>query len=177
MAEPLSAREIINTRVFDAPRERIERLHELPADRVAPLITESEQAGLRFVRRLAEEWASGSNRFGRRGEALFGALTDGHLIGVCGLNVDPYAGAPGVGRLRHLYVLTAHRRLGIGQRLVGAVVAAAHGAFATLRLSTTNPEAARLYESLGFCRQAGDEHCTHLLNLPALPGRGLPADQ
>ncbi len=57
------------------------------------------------------------------------------------------------------------------------MVAAAHCAFATLRLSTTNPEAARLYESLGFCRQAGDEHCTHLLKLPALPGRGLPADQ
>ena len=32
---------------------RIERLRELPADRMAPLITESEQGGVRFVRRLA----------------------------------------------------------------------------------------------------------------------------
>ena len=145
----------------------IERLRELPPDRVAPLITESEQAGLRFVRRLAEEWASGRNRFDRPGEALFGAGLDSLLVGVCGLNVDPYADDPRVGRVRHLYVLTAHRRLGIGRQLVGAVVAAAHGPFATLRLSTANPAAARLYESLGFRRHAGDAHCTHLRELPA----------
>lgn len=145
---------------------RIERLHEVPVDRVAPLITESEQAGLRFVLRLAEEWASGRNRFDRPGEALFGAGLDRLLVGVCGLNVDLYADDPRVGRVRHLCVLTAHRRLGIGRQLVGAVVAAAHGPFATLRLSTANPAAARLYESLGFRRHAGDAHCTHLLELP-----------
>jgi GNAT superfamily N-acetyltransferase len=146
---------------------RIERLRELPADRVAPLITESEQGGLRFVRRLAEEWATGRNRFDRPGEALFGALTGGHLVGVCGLNVDPYAAAPRVGRVRHLYVLTAHRRLGVGRQLVVTVVAAAHGPFAMLRLSTANPEAARLYEALGFRRQTVDAHCTHVMALAA----------
>ena len=146
---------------------RVERLHALPADRVAPLISESEQAGLRFVRRLAAEWVSGHNRFDRPGEALFGAGLDSLLVGVCGLNVDPYADHARVGRMRHLYVLTAHRRLGVGRQLVGAVVAAAHGPFTTLRLSTTNPAAARLYESLGFRRHAGDAHCTHLLELPA----------
>jgi SAM-dependent methyltransferase/ribosomal protein S18 acetylase RimI-like enzyme len=144
---------------------RIERLRELPDERLTPLIIESEQAGLRFVRRLAEEWASGRNRFDRPGEALFGALVDGRLVGACGLNVDPYAGDPRVGRVRHLYVLTAHRRLGVGRRLVGAVAAAAHGPFATLRLSTANPAAARLYEALGFRRHAGDAHCTHRLEL------------
>lgn len=146
---------------------RVERLHALSADRVAPLISESEQAGLRFVRRLAEEWASGHNRFDRPGEALFGAGLDSLLVGVCGLNVDPYADDARVGRMRHLYVQTAHRRLGVGRQLVGAVVAAAHGPFTTLRLSTTNPAAARLYESLGFRRHAGDAHCTHVLELPA----------
>jgi GNAT superfamily N-acetyltransferase len=134
---------------------------------VAPLITESEQAGLRFVRRLAEEWASGRNRFDRPGETMFGALMDGRLVGACGLNIDPYADDPRVGRVRHLYVLRAHRRLGIGRQLVGAVVAAAHGPFATLRLSTANPAAARLYESLGFRPHPGDAHCTHLRELPA----------
>jgi ribosomal protein S18 acetylase RimI-like enzyme len=144
---------------------RIERLRELPADRVAPLITESEQGGLRFVRRLAEEWATGRNRFDRPGEALFGALVDRHLVGVCGLNIDPYAGEPRVGRVRHLYVLITHRRLGVGRQLLGAVVAAASGPFATLRLRTANPEAVRLYESLGFLGCAGDAHCTHLMEL------------
>ena len=62
-------------------------------------------------------------------------------------------------------MLTAHRRLGVGRRLVGAVVAAARGPFATLRLNTPNPAAARLYEALGFGRDAGDVRCTHLLEL------------
>jgi GNAT superfamily N-acetyltransferase len=149
------------------PIGRVERLHELPADRLAPLITESEQAGLRFVVRLAEEWASGRNRFDRPGEALFGASLDRLLVGVCGLNIDPYANDPRVGRVRHLYVLTAHRRLGVGRQLVDAVVAAARGPFTTLRLSTTNPAAARFYESLRFRRHAGDAHCIHVLELPA----------
>ncbi len=156
------------------PIGRVERLHALPADRLAPLITESEQAGLRFVRGLAAEWESGGNRFDRPAEALFGAELDRLLVGVCGLNVDPYAGDPRVGRVRHLYVLTAHRRHGVGRQLVGAVVAAARGRLTTLRLSTTNPAAARLYESLGFRRHAGDAHCTHLLELCAARS---PADQ
>jgi GNAT superfamily N-acetyltransferase len=148
---------------------RIERLLELPAAHLAPLIAESEQAGLRFVSRLAEEWESGRNRFDRPGEALFGALTDGCLVGVCGLNVDPYAGAPRIGRVRHLYVLIAHRRHGVGRELVGAVVAAARGRFATLRLSTANSEAARLYETMGFRRGAGDAQCTHVMEIAAVP--------
>jgi len=38
-----------------------------------PWFAESERAGYGFVRRLADEWASGANRFGRPGEALFAA--------------------------------------------------------------------------------------------------------
>lgn len=148
---------------------RIERLDGLPADRLAPLIAESEQAGVRFVGRLAEEWESGVNRFDRPGEALFGALRGRRLLGVCGLNVDPYAGEPRVGRVRHLYVLTAYRRHGVGRQLLGAVIAAAHGSFGTLRLGTASPEAARLYEALGFRRHAGDARCTHVLELAADP--------
>jgi ribosomal protein S18 acetylase RimI-like enzyme len=69
--------------------------------------------------------------------------------------------------VRHLYVLTAHRRLGVGRQLVVTVVAAAHGPFAMLRLSTANPEAARLYEALGFRRHPADAHCTHVMELAA----------
>jgi hypothetical protein len=52
---------------------RIERLDDLPAADFVVLLAESEQAGLRFLRRLVDEWASGVNRFDRPGEALFGA--------------------------------------------------------------------------------------------------------
>jgi GNAT superfamily N-acetyltransferase len=128
----------------------VARLRELPLDALDVLVIESEQAGSTFVRRLVDEWRSGANRFDRPGEALFGAWLDGRLVGVCGLNVDPYSAEPRVGRVRHLYVLTDGRRSGVGRELVAAVIAASRASFDTLRLSTTNPAAARLYESLGF---------------------------
>jgi GNAT superfamily N-acetyltransferase len=89
----------------------------LSTDGTASLAADGERAGSRIVRRLVEEWASGANRFDRPGEVLLGAWLDGQLVGVCGLNVDPYAAQERVGRVRHLYVLSALRRLGVGRRL------------------------------------------------------------
>ena len=128
----------------------VDRLQDLPIDSLTRLIAESEQAGWRFLRRLADEWASGANRSSKPGEAIFAAWAAGTLIGVCGLNVDPYAGDRRVGRVRHLYVLSDFRRLGVGRRLVEAVVAAAKGRFVLLRLRTENGEAAEFYEELGI---------------------------
>ena len=143
----------------------IERLSEFPSEAFGLLVAESEQAGLRFVHRLVEEWASGRNRFERPGEACFAALVDGRIVGVCGLNVDPYTAEPRVGRVRHLYVLSAYRKLGVGERLVGEVIAAGRGQFGTLRLRTQNETAARLYERMGFRRCADLADCTHLMEL------------
>jgi ribosomal protein S18 acetylase RimI-like enzyme len=142
----------------------IERLAGALTPDLDALLTESEQEGLRLVRRLVDEWTTSSNRFDRPGEALFAARAGERLVGVCGLNVDPYAVQPEVGRLRHLYVLSAYRRLGVGRLLVEAVLEAARGRFGLLRLRTTNPAAARLYESLGF-RIGGGPDCSHTLEL------------
>jgi ribosomal protein S18 acetylase RimI-like enzyme len=140
---------------------RIERLEGSPAKCLDTLIAESEAQRLRFVRRLVEEWASGANRFGRPGEALFVARQAGQVVGVCGLNVDPYTATPKVGRVRHLYVLQAFRRLGVGRGLVAEVIEAARGRFDRLRVRTGNPAAAELYERLGFGRCVEVADCTH----------------
>ena len=141
------------------------RLDHLPPDGLSELIAENEADRLRFVRRLVEEWHGGRNRFDRPGEALFAAVEGVRVVGVCGLNVDPYTPAPGVGRVRHLYVLAALRRQGVGRRLVQAVVAAARGHFRLLRLRTASATAARFYEALGFraCREDADS--THVMEL------------
>lgn len=148
----------------------VEPLSDAPTDCLRAWLAEGEQAGSRIVWRLIEEWASGVNRFDRHGEALLGAWVEGRLVGVCGLNVDPYSAEASVGRVRHLYVLSAFRRLGVGRHLVAAVVEAARGRFDTLRLRTANPAAARLYEALGFraCGEGG--HCTHVMELASVRG-------
>ena len=148
-----------------AMRAVIERVSEAPADRLGALVAESEQQGFHFVRRLVDEWTGGANRFDRPGEVLFVARVGGDVVGVCGLNVDPYAGDPKIGRVRHLYVLVPHRRSGIGEQLVADVVEAARGRFERLRLRTTNLTAARLYERLGFRRTGEGRDRTHVLDL------------
>jgi GNAT superfamily N-acetyltransferase len=143
----------------------IERLHELPPKSVELLVGEREQAGLGFVRRLVDEWASGQNRFDHPGEAFFAATLAGRLVGVCGLNIDPYTSAPRAGRLRHLYVLIEHRHLGVGRQLVGEIIRAARDGFESLRLRTSNPAAARLYEGMGFRRCDATDDRTHVMEL------------
>ena len=78
----------------------VERLPDLTSDRIGDLLTESEGAGLRMVRRLVDEWETGANRFDRPGEDLFGAWLNGQL-------------------------LAAFRRRGIGRRLVLQIMEAA----------------------------------------------------
>ena len=143
----------------------IARLRKFPPDGLAHLVTESEAAGHRFLRRLVEEWESGANRFDRPGEALFAAVADGCVIGLCGLNADPYVPEPRVGRVRHLYVATSQRRLGTGRQLVGAVLEAAQEAFDVVRLRTDSAAAARFYTALGFRESTGDPFCTHALKV------------
>ena len=145
-------------------RSLIERMCGAPTDRLAALLAESEQQGFRFVRRLVEEWESGANRFDGPGEALFVARVGNDVVGVCGLNVDPHADDPKIGRVRHLYVLVPHRRSGVGEQLVADVLEAARGRFERLHLRTTNAIAARLYERLGFRRTAARDH-THVLDV------------
>jgi hypothetical protein len=62
----------------------IRRLDQLHPDRFSALLAESEASGYRFLRRVADEWESGANRFARLGEALLAAEFDDRLIGVCG---------------------------------------------------------------------------------------------
>src|SRR6185295_8902008 len=133
-------------------------------------LVDSEAAGSRIVRRLVDDWTAGANRFDRPGEALFGALMAGRLVGVCGLNVDPYAADPRGGRVRHLYVLTACRRHGVGRQLVARILEVAADRFDSLRLRTNNPSAARLYEAAGFAVSVAGE-CTHVMDLPRRPPR------
>jgi GNAT superfamily N-acetyltransferase len=138
---------------------------DLPPGALAPLVAESEREGWRFVRRLADEWRAGANRFGRPGEALFVARLGGSVVGACGLNDDPYTADPTTGRVRRLYVLREYRGKGVGRQLVRSVIMAATGHYRRLRVRAESPQAGRLYQRLGFEPTAGEADCTHTLDL------------
>lgn len=141
-----------------------------PWTEVEPLIHESEGEGYRFLARLRDEYEAGSNRFDRAGERLLGVWSGPALVAVGGVNVDPYAGDPRVGRLRHLYVARAHRGRGVGRLLVRALVDAAGDRFDALTLRTATEDATRFYEALGFAPVSNPHH-THRLALPTEAGR------
>jgi GNAT superfamily N-acetyltransferase len=136
---------------------------DLTPDCFAEMLAESESSGYRFLRRVADEWERGVNRFSRPGEALLVAEVDDRWAGICGLSVDPYLQDPRVGRVRNVYVLAGYRRVGIGCRLVAEAIARARGHFDRLRLRAEEESPARLYESLGFRPCSGIPDCTHIL--------------
>jgi GNAT superfamily N-acetyltransferase len=131
---------------------------------LAPLVSEADREGHAFVRRLWNDWESGENRFHHEGEALFGAFSGDRLIGVGGLNRDPYMQADGIGRLRHLYVAIDARRRGAGRLLVERIVAEAKGSFAVLRLRTPSADAAAFYCRLGFV-ETDEDAATHVMRI------------
>jgi GNAT superfamily N-acetyltransferase len=143
----------------------ISKLHDLPAD-LDRLVQASLAEGFGFLERLREEWTSGANCFVRPGESLFEARHRGRLVGICGLNRDPYLGQASAGRVRRLYVAPDARRLGIATRLVREVLREARGHFTLLRLRTNTREGALFYQALGFHPTTRMATATHELRLP-----------
>jgi len=136
----------------------------LPIDGMELLTEESLAEGYRFVQRLQDDWASGRNRFSEEGETLYCAFEEEELVAIGGLNRDPFTDSLGIGRLRRIYVRPAWRRRGIGSALVSALLREAAASFRQVRLRTENPDAARLYEKMGFERLASPD-ATHALSV------------
>jgi GNAT superfamily N-acetyltransferase len=137
----------------------------LPIGQLHALVAEANEEGLLFLNRLVDDWRSGANWFDQIGEALFLAYRQHKLLGVCGLNVDPYAQDRTVGRVRHLFVRRAARRTSIGRLLLETVVAEAKGRFRQLRLKTNSADADAFYRRMGFHRIRNSEHATHCVSL------------
>lgn len=112
-----------------------------------------------------EEWRSGHNRFDQDGELFLVATVDGAVVGMGGLNRDPFVGDPRIARLRRLYVSEDARRRSTGRRLVAALVDHARACcFHAVRVRTHDPVASAFYERLGF-EPSAEADATHRLSL------------
>ena len=87
------------------------------------------------------------------GFTRFGGFGDGELVGLSGLQIRPGGKERHKARLFSMYVDAAHRRSGLAERLVDAVIAGARkGGAVVLQLSVVvgNARAQRLYRRMGF---------------------------
>jgi GNAT superfamily N-acetyltransferase len=139
----------------------IVRLEKLPMQDLQLLVEESRAQGYEFIDRLISEYADGTNQFKKPGESLFGVYFDQQLVAIGGLNRDPYLSQPDIGRVRHLYVLSAWRKQGIGKQLVQAIIAAAKGRFRLLTVRTFSADADGFYRAIGFQTKPEIDGATH----------------
>jgi GNAT superfamily N-acetyltransferase len=135
---------------------------ELPVPGIELLRSEARDEGYNFIERLVKEWESSENRFDAPGEILCGHLDRGLLVAVGGLNRDPFAGCLDWGRIRRVYVRSEWRKKGIGRALVATLIEEARKNFTCVRLRVENPDAACLYEKMGFAPIAS-ANSTHTL--------------
>lgn len=84
------------------------------------------------------------------------------LIGMGGININPYYNQLEIGRIRHVYVHLGHRRTGIGRALVTRIESGASVHFDSLQLYTSQLRAARFYESLGYLAVNGKWKVSHI---------------
>ena len=144
---------------------QITKLDRLPIPDIQPLVDESRAQSYKFIDRLVDEYTRGINTFYQPGEALFGVFADRRLVAIGGLNRDPYLPGSDTGRVRHVYVLAAWRRQGIGKLLVQRIIAEARQHFRRLTLRTLDAQADAFYRAIGFQARDDIPSATHYLVL------------
>lgn len=121
----------------------------------AALRAEADAEGHRHMSRLADEWASGVQRFDKDGEALLAAMFGGDLAGVGGVTREPIDTVEPALRMRRLYVSRRARRSGIGRVLATALVQEGFGHAALITVHAGNPDAGAFWEAQDFTPVSG----------------------
>jgi len=137
---------------------QIKQINDSNIQAVTSLAVEAQKEGFKFVQKTIDEWIGKTNRFSGIGEILWGVFDKGKCIAIGGLNIDPYANDPMIGRVRHLYVSLGYRQKGIATHLLKMIIERSNRYFIVLRLSVHKPGASnygasKLYEKMGFVRE------------------------
>jgi len=144
---------------------KIKKISNLKIQSLKNLADEAKNEGYNYVRKTMDEWLQGINQFSKQSEVLWGVFDSEKCIAIGGLNIDPFADEPAIGRVRRIYVSKKYRQKGIATYLLKKIIEQSKPFFSTLRLSTNNQNAAELYESMGFIKAEGVKQ-THILSNP-----------
>src|SRR5438128_2689816 len=95
---------------------------ELVTDTLPPgfaaLLAESQSEGHELLTRFVKALANGSERYDGITAHYLAVWREGELIALGGIAPDYYLTDPTIGRLQHVYVARAYRRVGVGAALV-----------------------------------------------------------
>lgn len=124
------------------------------------LILSSEQEGFKFISRLKNDWLNKTNRFDKANENLYEISLNNVIIGIGGINKNPYNENGNVGRLRHFYLLPNYRRKGIGRKFIQFILKESRMKYDKISLRTDTEVASKFYESLGF-KKINSKYSSH----------------
>nr|WP_242213412.1 GNAT family N-acetyltransferase [Bacillus cereus group sp. BfR-BA-01383] len=116
------------------------------------LVQESKEEDFNFLAKLVNEYETGINTFNKTGECLYGIFQEEMLIGIGGLNKDPYTEDNKIGRLRRFYISKDYRRIGLGKLLLNRLLSHAEKYFQIVVLHTDTKQGDMFYTANGFVK-------------------------
>ncbi|MED2788362.1 GNAT family N-acetyltransferase [Bacillus thuringiensis] len=131
----------------------IQQIENLMGYEFSHLVQDSEEEGFNFLIRLISEYKNEINTFNKTGECLYGIFQGDMLIGVGGLNEDPYTKDNKIGRLRRFYISKDFRRIGLGNLLLNQLLCHAEKYFEVIVLHADTKEGDAFYTANGFLKE------------------------
>ncbi|TNO98085.1 GNAT family N-acetyltransferase [Bacillus sp. CD3-1a] len=125
------------------------------------LVQESKEEGFKFLQKLINEYENELNTFNKSGECLYGIFQGEKLIGIGGLNADPYTENNKIGRLRRFYIAKDYRRIGLGKLLLNKLLSHAEKYFKVVVLHTDTKQGDVFYTANGFVKREVYKRSSH----------------
>ncbi|HDR4428658.1 TPA: GNAT family N-acetyltransferase [Bacillus cereus] len=125
------------------------------------LVQESKEEGFKFLQKLINEYENELNTFNKSGECLYGIFQGEKLMGIGGLNADPYTENNKIGRLRRFYIAKDYRRIGLGKLLLNKLLSHAEKYFKVVVLHTDTKQGDVFYTANGFVKREVYKRSSH----------------
>lgn len=146
---------------MDLKDMHIQQIENLMKYEFKYLVQESKEEGFKFLKKLINEYENELNTFNKSGECLYGIFQGEKLIGIGGLNVDPYTENNKIGRLRRFYIAKDYRRIGLGKLLLNKLLSHAEKYFKVVVLHTDTKQGDVFYTANGFVKREVYEGTSH----------------